>query len=159
MGFDADLFMKTDFQPRTEAVPVPDLAAWFGGDRKAARWTVRGLTGAELARVNEAQAAAKDLAAIAEGIVSPEKREKVDALRKLLGLADDVPAELVRRIEMLEIASVEPTVDRAVLVKLAANYPVEFYQLTNAITRLTGEGHVPGKAGGSGETPASESPS
>ena len=91
-------------------------------------------------------------------MVAPGKKEKIAALRKLIGLADDVPADLVKRLEMLERGSVDPTPDRSVLVKLAETYPVEFYQLSNAVTRLTGAGKVPGKASDSGKTPGSESP-
>lgn len=158
MPFDAAAFMAESFTPREDAIAVPDLAAWFGGDREAARWKVRGLSGAELARVNEAAERARDLSAIAEGLVGPGKRAKVDALRSLLGIAGDTPPDLVKRLEMLQLGSVEPAVESDLAVKLAENYPVEFYQLTNAITRLTGLGRVPGKASDSGETPASESP-
>ena len=159
MPFDLTKFAAADFTARTEDVPVPDLAPFFG-DGDPAVWTVRGLTGAELARVNEATDAAKNLEALAEALASPAGREKAGALRSLLGLADgagaDVPQDLVKRIEMLRAGSVAPVADRQLAVRLADVYPVEFYQLTNAITRLTGQGKILGKPAGSGETPESE---
>jgi hypothetical protein len=35
---------------------------------------------------------------------------------------------------------VEPKIDMPVAVKLASAFPIEFLQLTNAITELTGQG-------------------
>ena len=156
MGFDKQAFLQTSFTDRTEEVSVPDLAPWFGGDREAAVWVVRGLTGAELAAVNEAAERARDLGAIVEGLVSPERREKVDAIRALLGIRGDTPADLVKRLEMAALGSVEPKIETDLAIRLAENYPVEFFLITNAITRLTGQGRVPGNLPGSGETPASE---
>jgi len=41
-----------------------------------------------------------------------------------------------------------------VAVKLAETFPTVFYQLTNAITNLTGQGAEVGKPKRSGKTPA-----
>jgi hypothetical protein len=61
--------------------------------------------------------------------------------RKALGLAGkETPGEIAKRLEMLAMASVEPAISLQVAVKLAENFPVEFYQLTNEITELTGMG-------------------
>jgi hypothetical protein len=38
------------------------------------------------------------------------------------------------------MASVNPTIDKPLAVKLAEQYPIEFYTLTNKITELTGLG-------------------
>lgn len=154
MGFNAQLFLQTRFEPRTEKVPVPDLRDWFEGEPV---WTVRGLTGHELARVNQAAEAAGSLEALAQALAAQAPAEKAEALRQILGLADDdTPADLARRIEMLRLGSVDPACDRELAVALADRFPVEFYQLTNAISRLTGKGKTPGKPKGSGGTPPSE---
>lgn len=156
-GFDARLFMRTDFKERTEAVKLPDLAPFFGGDAEAATWTVRGLTGIELAQVNEAASLARNLDALVGALTSETRRDKIETLRAVLGIhAGDVPEDIVKRIEMLCLGSIEPRVERDVVIRIARVYPIEFYQLTNAITRLTGMGQDPGKSNGSGATPASE---
>ena len=78
-------------------------------------------------------------------------------VRKTLGLStDDVPADVSRRIEMLSIASVSPrlgTEHREVAVKLAEAFPTVFYNLTNQILTLTGQGAAVGKPKRSGQTP------
>jgi hypothetical protein len=148
-------FNKCAFSARETRVPVPDLATFFDGEPV---WVVRGLTGEELARVNEAAETARNLAAIAEGLVSPGERAKISAMRELLGLTDKVPVDLVKRIEMLLLASVAPAVDRPFAVKLADAYPIEFYTLTGEILKLTGQGKQPGKPKGSGATRPSEPP-
>ena len=77
---------------------------------------------------------------------------------KAMGLAsEDVPGDISRRIEMLAAGSVAPQLgadNRDVAVKLAENFPTVFYQLSNAILSLTGQGAEPGKPKRSGKTPA-----
>lgn len=153
MGFDSNKFQNEQFTDRTQMIKVPDLQAFFDADPV---WTVRGMTGSELARVNEASEKVAKLVAIAEGLAAPEDKKTTEAIRDLLGMSRDVPADLVKRLEMLIIASVEPRVDRQTAVKLAESYPIEFYSLTGAILKLTGQGRQPGKQNGSGETPRSE---
>lgn len=158
MGFDTTRFLSAEFASREEAVSLPDLKAWFP-EGEPPVWRVRGLTGAELAQVNESVDQARNVEAIAAALVSPDSAEKTGALRRLLGTAGDVPPDLVKRIEMLLLGSVEPACERDLAVRFADAYPVEFYQVTNAILRLTGQGKRLGKPSDSGQTPGSESPS
>ena len=147
MPFKQDAFMKANFSPRTEKVGLPSLADWFDGDPE---WEVRGLTGAELARCNAAQTKTKNLSNIIEALSSGTNAETVNALRQSLGLGDNTPGELAKRLEMLTLGSVDPVVPLELAVRLAEAYPVEFFQLTNTITKLTGMGHEAGKQGPSG---------
>lgn len=148
--FDIKKFKKTKFEPRTELVPLPDMKEFFGeGDEPV--WKVRGLTGAELGRCTEAAERNKNIAAILEGLISPDNQTKVESVREMIGMTPGtVPNDIARRIEQLVLGSVDPAIDEEMAVKLCQVYPVEFYQLTNAIVRLTGAGHVPGKQKPSG---------
>ena len=49
MTFDLNRFRAADLSPRQVTVPVPDLAFFFPEGVKPV-WTVRGLTGEEIAR-------------------------------------------------------------------------------------------------------------
>jgi len=152
MAFDVNKFMSARLVPRTESVPVPDLKDFFEGKDKPV-WTVRGITGNELGRANEAAARNKNIAAILEGLVSGKNADKVNSVRKLLGTGEgDVPDDIAKRIEMLKIGSVDPVCDLDLALKMCKAFPVEFFQLTNKITNLTGQGHEPGKAPPSGKT-------
>ncbi len=153
MPFDKNKFMRQEFCDRTKEIPVEELACFFDGEPV---WTVRGLDGPELAKVNDAHEVAKKLDQIAKGIVSSDDKDVINALRTHLGISDDVPPDTVRRIQILLIGSVEPAVERSMAVKLSKNYPIEFYLLTNEILKLTGQGRDPGKLSGSGGTPESE---
>jgi hypothetical protein len=157
MGFDAKRFQKARFTARIEDVPVPDMKDWFGPDDPA-MWKVRGLEGSELGYVNETAARNKNIAAILEGIVSPNESEKVQGIKDLLGMAGQTPEDIARRLEMLVIGSVDPPCDMDLAVKLCKVFPIEFFQLTNKITQLTGQGQVPGKKKLSGEIQPSEQP-
>jgi hypothetical protein len=154
MSFDKKRFMKTSFEPRTEAVPVPDLKDFFGEGAEAL-WKVRGLTGHELGKVNEAEERNRNLVAIMEALVSVKAAEKADAVKKLIGLDDSTPSDIARRLEMLVIGSEDPACDQEMSVRICTHFPIEFIQLTNTITKLTGMGaQVKKKPSSSGMTPA-----
>ncbi len=145
MSFDVDKFMGVQFVPRESKVNLPALASFFpeGSDPV---FVVRGLTGPEFARVQEAPKAYKRAEAIAEGLATGNKQEMIEAVRAAIGLGGTTPPdEAVKRIEMLVIGSVEPKLDRPAVVKFCSAFPIEFFQLTNAITILTGQGHEVGK--------------
>jgi hypothetical protein len=88
------------------------------------------------------------------------KGDKASALRKTLGIADgEVPPDVSRRIEMLAVGSVKPELgmdNRDVAVKLAESFPTVFYNLTNRILSLTGQGAEVGKPKPSGKAAKSE---
>lgn len=147
MEFDVSAFDKASFQARKKEVPVKDLSSFFKGIKEGETpvWVVRGLTGQELARANEAQEKNKAKNAVAEALTSGNSDELQTAVKEILGLSESVPDELAKRLEMLSLGSVSPVVDHRIAVKLAQNFPIEFYSLTNVIMKLTGEGAVPGK--------------
>jgi len=161
MEFDVNRFTGASFKRREEDVPVPDLRDWFKGvkEGETPTWRVRGLSGAELASVNEAQARNRNRNAIAEGLLSQKDAKVTDAVRELIGSGDSVPDDLARRIEMLAIGSVAPECSHQLAVKLAEAFPIEFWELTTKITQLTGLGSEPGKPKRSSGSPISKSPS
>lgn len=144
MGFNPDLFESAKFEPRTQEVHVEGLSDFFDDD--ACLWVVRGLTSNELHRAMEAEKIHGNAAKAVKAI--EDNADVVNAVRSLIGLADSVPGEVAKRLEMLVSGSVDPEVPLNVAVKVAENFPVEFMQLTNAITTLTGLGfeHVKPKA-------------
>jgi hypothetical protein len=150
MSFDTKAFMKARLIPRETAIPVPDLKDFF--PEGEAVWKVRGLTGQELGRVNAAAEKAKNIAAVLDGLLSASDKDKAAGIRKLVG-ADptQTPADISRRLEMLQIGSVDPKCDEDLAVRVCEKFPVEFYQLTNEITKLTGQGHELGKPQASGK--------
>lgn len=157
MAFNEKKFMNTNFTPRTKDVKVPDMKDFFDKDSEPV-FRVRGLTGNELARVHEAVHKHRDVAGLISGLLSGQSQEKIDSIRTALGVTDDVPAEIARRLEMISIASVDPKITLEVAVKFCEIYPIEFYSVTGTISELTGEGQIPGKPKPSGETKASKQP-
>jgi hypothetical protein len=159
VSFDKKKFMKTTFEPRIEKVPVPDLKEFFEEGAELV-WSVRNLSGHELGKVNEAAQRNKAIGAILDGIISGDAKDKVDAIKASIGLDSNTPDDIARRIDMLTTGSVDPVIDQEMAVKICTYYPIEFYTLTNAITRLTGQGaQVKKKQSNSGVIPASETPS
>ena len=153
---DIQKFLNAPLQPRETSLEVPELAAWFPKGT-ATTWTVRGLTVAELCRANEAANTGLDNArAMVQALAGDG--DKAAAIRQAMGLSnDDVPGDISRRIEMLTAASISPALGpdgRDVAVKLGETFPTVFYQLTNQIISLTGQGAEVGKPQRSGKTPA-----
>ena len=153
---DLQKFLNSVLAPREAEIEVPELGDWFGKDERCV-WVVRGLTAAELARANAAASdAAENVRALVAAIAGGSEGEKTVALRKTLGLStDEVHSDVSRRIEMLAIASVTPCLGpdhRDVAVKLAEAFPTVFYNLTNHILTLTGQGAALGKSKRSGQT-------
>jgi hypothetical protein len=151
MSFDSKKFLKTKFVPRTEDVPVPDLQAFFPEGSKAI-WKVRGLTGQELGRAAEASERNRNIVAIIEGLTAEAAADKAEALKDLLGVGGSTPQDIAKRLEHLTIGSVDPPCTLDLAVRLCEVFPVEFYQLTNKILTLTGQGQSPGKQPPSGVT-------
>ena len=157
MGFKAEAFRQSKLEPRTQQVRVSELADWFDGEPV---WTVRMVSANELARADAAKQRHQRESELAAALVSGAKGEVMRELARALGRSDDVEPDTARRLELLAAGSVDPVCDLETAVKLADLYPVVFYQLTNAILMLTGQGaDAQKKPTASGETPASEAPS
>lgn len=135
MSFDVQKFMRTQFEPRIEIVDVPTLKEWFNDEPK---WKVRGQTASEIAKSFESAGRNKNLDSIIKAISNSQ--EQVNELKHAIGLSDNVPDDIVKRLEQLVFCSVDPVVDMPAAVKLAETFPVEFYTLTNKIVELTGLG-------------------
>ena len=139
MPFNTKLFMRDKFKPRTAEVSLPDLADWFG-EGEPPVWVVRSLDAAELARAEDAASKNSRIKSVIDALDGLSQSDKVAELRDSLGLTDNTPAEVVKRLEHLVMGSVEPEISLDVAVKLASVRPVEFYQLTTQIMALTGKG-------------------
>lgn len=157
MLFDAAAFRKATSSPRTAKVRLPALAAFFDEDEKP-EFEVRNLSGEELARCHDAVRTNRDVAELAVQMLSGDSAEKITAIREAMGIGERVPDEIAKRIEMLVLGSVEPTLDREAVLKLCRVAPIEFYQLTSEIIRLTGEGARLGESKGSGQSRSSKQP-
>jgi hypothetical protein len=137
MPFQADKFERAEFKARTKRVPVEALAAFFD-EGEVSEWEVRGLTANELHRALEAGQRQRSVESIVKAIST--SGDQAAAVRKAIGLTSDTPGEMAKRLEMLVLGSTSPTIELPTAVKLASTFPIEFLQLTNEISELTGKG-------------------
>lgn len=152
MAFDADKFSRAKLEPRRTSVPVPALAVFFA-DGEDAVWQVRGLSAVELHKALEAGKRQGTIESIVKAV--SQNGDQAAAVRRALGLDSGVPGEIAKRLEMLVMGSLAPVIDLPTAVKLGETFPVEFLQLTNEITELTGKGADLGKVpAASPQTPA-----
>jgi len=155
MPFDLKKFQGMAFTPRTEPVEVKDLHEFFPKGEKPVI-TVRGLEGQELAQVHEALSKNKNISKLVDGLLSTQSTEMLAAVQEAIGVTDKTPNEIAKRLEMLVIGAVEPKFTMDMAVKFCRVWPIEFYSVTNVISRLTGQGMLPGKSKPSGTTPKSK---
>ena len=144
MAFNINKFDQAKFLDRITKIKVPELSSFFD-ENEPAEWTVKGLTGHELAKVNESVKSNKDVSSILEGIASEVNSEKIAAIKESLGLSTNSPDDLVRRISTLMFGSIAPELSQEMCVKLADSFPTTFFLITNKIFELTGEGRQLGK--------------
>jgi len=140
--FDQDKFNTANFIMPTKKISVPELKAFFPDDTEpeALIWEVKGMTGNELAIVNEAVATYGKTKAIIEAIASNSNSSLKKGLENFLNKSDDNLAEdLIRRHKTLQFGSVEEITEET-CVRLAQFKPTIFYNLTNEIIHLTGDG-------------------
>ncbi len=155
MSFDMKKFMTTKFEPRTEEIRLDDLKGFFPENVEPV-FTVRGLTGEEMARTNEAAAKNRNLMAVVDAMAATNAADKADAIKEALGLSGSVPDDLAKRIEHLTYGCIDPKFDQPAAVKFFTVFPVEGYQLSNVILRLTGQGQKPGESKPSGKAKKSD---
>jgi hypothetical protein len=130
-------------------VTVEALAPFFDAGESPV-WEVRGLSASELHHALEAGKRQGSIEAIVKAIASGG--DQAQAVRKAIGLTKDTPGEIAKRLEMLVLGSVSPKIELPAAVKLAENYPIEFLQLTNEISELTGKGADLGKPAAASQT-------
>jgi len=158
--FNKTKFIKQQFIQRVEEVEVNSLHKWFDlseTDRKwfsassqeksalikagiepsICYWCVRGLTGSEVANVMSVTEKTRTLSTLVEAI---SNKSNVDDIKEAIGIGTDTPLDIAKRLEQLVYGSVDPVMSHDVAIKLAENFPVEFYVLTNTINKLTGLG-------------------
>ena len=152
-GFDGKAFMGEAFTPRLAEVDVPGLSDWFNGAIPV--WIVRGQTASELAGSIDAGNKRRNIDTVVRALAA--NADQVDEMRRAIGIStQETHADVVRRLEMLVQCSVDPVITLDVAVRLAEVRPIEFYQLTNKIVELTGQGYDVKKLPPSGVTTALE---
>ena len=139
---------------RTEQVKVLQLAPYFDNDAEPL-FTVRGLSAAELGHCKEAGQRNRDTAALAGALIGGDNHAKAEALKEL-AQGPEIPDDICQRHEILALGCVEPQLQHSDAVLMGEDFPIEFYQLTNVILKLTGAGRVLGKSNASGKTLTSE---
>jgi len=144
MSFDIKKFETINFKDRVESVPVPRLKQFFKLKKNEKPvWKVRGLTGEESAIAKQAVSDNKNIDAIIQAIGTNSKKDLVEGIKELAGLSSEkVPDELVQRYSWIKHGSVDPECSHEMAMKLAVNFPEDFYLLTNKIMQLTGMGRL-----------------
>ena len=152
MAFKKSDFIAARYEPRVAEVPVPELKPFFDGGNPV--WKVKGLTGQELGRANDAADRNKKISSVVEGVLSDNPKKIAKAVKMVID--PDTPHDVAKRLEHLILGSVDPVCDLELALRVCERFPIEFYSITNKILELTGLGQLPGKHKPSGKTQKSE---
>jgi len=155
MGLDIKAFINEQFKPRTKDMPVPQLAKWFKNGAKPI-WKVRSIDADEIGRADEATANEGVTTKLLEALTSMNSPEVSEKVKELMGKSADTPKTTAKRVYHLIYGSVDPKCDFELAGKLRKSFPVIFYELTNEILSLSGQGFEPGKQKPSGVTKGSK---
>lgn len=145
---DIERLVSMPLTPREEKVPVPQLACLFP-DGEEPVWIVRGLTGEEMARVEEESQRHSIMRAVIQvmnNAAHAKGNELVEAIERLVGYGPDVPESLCRQHGQLVYGSVYPKIDRPTAVKLSQGVPAIMRLLREVIKNLTEQGPDLGKS-------------
>ena len=141
MTFDIERFRKAKLTHRQVEVKLPELKDWFGEGVEPI-FHVRGLSGEEFYNVREAEQKRAAFKEIADRMLSGDGAAFADAIEEFFGA---VPAEYVRRVEVLIQGTVDPKLDRPNATKFITHYPVSAHTVCEEILRQTGLGSVAGE--------------
>lgn len=132
--FDSTKFANQQFIPRIQRVEVPRLKNFFD-DGEDALWELRGQTASEIAVGNEAFKTQTNITKVIEAMA--KSSVQVAEVKRALGISEDTPEDIVKRLSMLVSCSISPQIDLPIAVKLAETFPIVFYTLTHTIIKLT----------------------
>jgi len=154
MTIDLEKFRNTEFNYRTMDIKVPELKE-MAKDGAEPVWKIRGLTGAEMAKVRDAVRSNMDLEAIVDNLTSPLSKKKAKIIKDAFGISDSKDEKLsddyIRRLTILHLGSVDPIIEKSDAVKLAEVNGVVFQRITEQILILSGQGML-GESKASGTT-------
>lgn len=139
MSFDTQKFAAAKWVHRTQAVEVPELAAFFP-EGEPAVFTVRGLSADEIYKIRSASSRAKLLEGIAEGLAEGSKSGTARAIAEALGAQGVLDPATPRAMETLILGCVDPPCDLDLARLLADKHGLIFVRLNDAIMALTGQG-------------------
>lgn len=134
---DIEKFKKAEYEPNIKEVQVPALAYLFDeGEEPIIK--VRGQTATEVALTEEIDIQQQDIVTILQAITTT--KGQVAVIKDHLGMNDDVPTSIKKRMRKIVECSVEPPLDMAFTILLAERHPVEFGRISNAIAEATNKG-------------------
>lgn len=160
MSLDIKKFLNQQFEPRIKNVPVPQLKPWFTSngqskdddgnvidikDAQPPVWKIRALNADEIGRADEAVANEGVTNQLLEALTSMNSPEVSEKVKELMGASKDTPKTIAKRTYHLIYGSIDPKCDYELAGKLRNTFPVIFYELTNEILQLSGQGFDPKK--------------
>ena len=141
MQFDPEK-LNQELEQRAAEVVVNELKELYDSPPKEDLiFKVRGLSGNDMTLVSNARDTGKFVEMLSDALGAGNGKEGSRAIRGLLGLFDDdLHPQLKYRVEIVVRGSVEPKIDHALAAKLARDFYVVLFRISDKILELTGQG-------------------
>lgn len=140
MAFNIDKLMSGEYEPKKEELILPSLIHLFE-DGDSPIFEVRGLTANEFSK----SLSINDTHDTIEQVLTTltDKKEVLASLQKTLGLGskNDINDDLRKKAFVIECGLLSPNLESFQIGKLMEINVIAFYQIAQAIERLTGEGY------------------
>jgi hypothetical protein len=139
--FDLNKFEQATITQRTRELDVPLLQDFYEKKQKPI-WVIHALTSEDVAMVNDAEERNAAVGTLVTAMLGNNKNSKADAIKSAMGIGEESPADIVRRIEIILRGSTNLNVEehRDIVIKIAMYYPTVFMTISNEILSLSGEG-------------------
>ena len=142
--FDISAFSREKYEPREAEISFKIPVPGSGSPEPVEQvFVVKGLTAEELAKIDQIVDNNKNLQALLDAVVradSGDIKARLDAIKDLAGMSNDVPASHVKKLAIFRAGCVNPEFGQADAVKFAKVHPIEFIIISNKIYELTGLG-------------------
>lgn len=149
LKFNEKAFLKTQFEPRSQAIKITGLDEFFDGD---AIIIVRGLTASEMAYCLESKQKTETITNLLAFVESKDS-EILKRVAEEMNLAEkEVHPKISLNKKLLMKAIVSPQMSEAVITKLMREQFGIFTILVNKVNELTNEGFCKKKLENIGKT-------
>ncbi len=134
--------LNQELESRTGEVVVNELKELYDPPPKEDLiFHVRGLIGNEMVLVSNTRDTGKFLEMLTDALGAGNGKEGSKAIRSLLGVFDDdLHPQLKYRVEIVVRGSIDPKIDHALAARLARDFYVVLFRISEKILELTGLG-------------------
>lgn len=141
MNFDPQK-LNQELETRSAEVICNELKALYDPEPlEDIVFKMQGLTGNDMAVISGTRDTGKFIEMLSEALTKNNGHQGADAIRSMLGIFDDsLHPQLKYRVELVVRGSADPVIDYPLAAKMAKDFYIVLYRLSEKVLELTGLG-------------------